>query len=473
MGSMRRVAVAALCAVVCALAASACGGSSGSATGVASGAEVAPADALGFVSIDTDRGSEQWKQGDALLKKFPFRTKLLDELNRGIAQEGVDLNRDVLPALGRELDVVFVEVAGKPQAVALTQPADEQKFDALMAKSKEPAKQARIGDWTAFSDNQAALDAVRNAGDHLDGNDAFGDAMDELPDDANAKAFVNGAKAASAMRAAAPELANDVPLGSLEWAAVALSSHEEGWKLDGAWKKKEGSTQTYSPTLLDEVPAGSLLVASFKGSDQAYTQLRNTPQGQQALGQLQQLLGVGFDQLIGLVSDEGVLYVQKSAPFPEATIVLKEKNASAAMRTLNTIATRAAMFFGARPVKANASGSVKKLSFGRFALYYGVDRGHLVISSSIAPFGRSVSTTIEHDPVFEKAKGVADAPDETSGFLYVNVQDAVPVIEGFAQIAGAEVPVEASQNLAPLQSFLAYGSSSDGVSKVSALLQLR
>jgi hypothetical protein len=427
MGAMRRVAVVALCAVLCALGASACGGSSGSATGVASGAEVSPADALGFVSIDTDRGSEQWKQGDALLKKFPFRTKLLDELNRGVAEEGLDLDRDILPALGPELDLVFVEVAGKPQTVALTQPPDEQKFDALLAKSKEPAKQARIGDWTAFSDNQAAIDAVRNAGDHLDGNDAFGDAMDELPDEANAKAFVNGAKLSSTIRAAAPELTN-VPVRSLEWAAVALSSHEEGWKLDGAWKTKEGSAHTYSPTLLDEVPAGSLLVASFKGSDQAYTQLRNTPQGQQALGQLQQVLGVGFDQLIGLVSDEGVLYVQKGAPFPEATIVLKEKNASAAMRTLNTIATRAAMLFGARPVKANASGSVKKLSFGRFALYYGVDRGHLVISSSIAPFGRTVSTTIEHDPVFEKAKGVADVPDETSGFLYVNVQDAVPVI---------------------------------------------
>ena len=472
MGAMRRVAVAALCAVALALGASACGGSTGSATGVASGAEVAPADAIAFVSVDTDSGSEQWKQGDALLKKFPLRNKLLEEMNRELSEEGVDFGRDVLPALGPEVDFVFLSGRDEPQVVGLTQPPDEQKFAALMAKSEDSPKHQRIGDWTAFSDNQAALDAVRNASDHLDGEDAFGDAMGELPDEANAKAYLNGAKLAATLREEAPELAN-VPLGSLEWVALALSSHEEGWKLDGAWKTKEGSAKTFSPSLLDRVPAGSLLVASFKGSDQAYRQLRNTPQGQQALAQLQQALGVGFDQLIRVVSDEGVLYVQKSAPFPEATLVLKEKDAGAALRTVNTIAGRAGMLVGTRPVNANASGSVKKLSFGRFALYYGIDRGNLVLSSSIGPFGRSVSSTLEDDPVFEKAKGAADLPDDTSGFFYVNVQDAVPVIDGFTQIAGGAIPAEVSQDLAPLQSFLAYGSSSDGVSKFAALLQLR
>jgi hypothetical protein len=53
------------------------------------------------------------------------------------------------------------------------------------------------------------------------------------------------------------------------------------------------------------------------------------------------------------------------------------------------------------------------------------------------------------------------------------VQDAVPAIEGIAQLSGQPLPPEVSQNLAPLQSFLVYGSSSDAVTKFSALLQVR
>jgi hypothetical protein len=474
MKSMRRFALVALWAAVCALGATGCGGSTGSvsATKVASGAEVAPADSLAFVAVGTDRASQQWKQGDALLAKFPLRNKLLEELNRGLSEHGLEFERDVLPALGPEVDFVFVDVAGKPEAVGLTQPPDEQKLEALFARSSEPPKHERIGDWTAFSEIQAALDAVRGAKEHLDGADAFREAMGELPDEANAKAYVDGTKLTSTLRSRAPGLAN-VPLGSLDWIGLALSSHEDGWKLDGAWKSKGGSAKTFSPTLLDRVPAGSLVVASFKGGDQAYAQLRNTPQGQQAMAQLQQLLGVGFDQLSALVSDEGILYVRKSALYPEATLVLKEKDGRSAMATLNTIANRAATFLGARPAKANASGSVKRLSFGKFSVYYGLDRGNLVISDSLAPFGRTVSSTIEHDPVFEAAKSAGALPDETSGFLYVNVKDAVPVVEGLAQLSGKDVPAEVSQNLAPLQSFLVYGSSSDGVSKFSGLLQVR
>jgi uncharacterized protein DUF3352 len=473
MRAMRRVAIAAVSAALCALFAAGCGGSSsGTATTVASGAEVAPADSIGFVALNTDRNSEQWKQGEALLKKFPLRDKLIEQLNQDLAKQGLDFERDVLPSLGPELDVVFVDVAGKPEAVGLTQPPNELVFEQLLAKSSEPLKHQRIGDWTAFSDKQAALDAVQNAKDHLDGTDTFRDAMGELPDEANAKGYVNGAELAPTLRARSPQLAN-VPLDSIEWASAAISSQDDGWKLEGAWKSKNGSAKTFSPTLLDRVPSGSLLVASFKGSDRTFAQLRNTPQGQQAMAQIQQLLGVGFDQLTRLTSDEGVLYVRKSVLIPEVTLILKQKDPRTATATLNTLASRAALFLGARPVKANASGSIKRLSFGNFAVYYGVDGANLVISDSLAAFGRKPSSTIEQDPVFEKAKSASDMPDETSGFLFVNVQDAVPAIEGIAQLSGQPLPPEVSENLAPLQSFLVYGSSSDAVTKFSALLQVR
>ncbi len=470
MSWMRRIALAALCA----LSLVGCGGStSGSATGTASGAEVAPADALAFVSIDTDRSSSQWKQGDALLEKFPIRKRLVAEIERALAEEGVSFSRDVLPALGPELDIVVLKGASGtgPQVVGMTQPRDEQKLEALLGKSKERTYRTKVGDWTVFSDTQQALDAITKRDGNLSDSSEFANAMGELPEAANAKAYVNG----SSVRSVLPTTATGpLPVGSLKWLSLGLSSEDAGWKLGGAWKSTQDSgVNSFEPTLLDKVPAGSLVVASFKGNDQAFTQLRDAPGAQEYLGQLQQALGVGFDDLTRLFSDEGVLYVQKSAPLPEVTLILKEKDASAAMRTVNTLAARAATLLRVQLTETNAAGTVKKLSFDRFAIYYGIDDGNLVVSDSIAPFGRKVDSTIEDDPVFEEAKDTAGLPDESAGFAYVNVQELVPVVEGFAQVSGATVPLDMSANLAPLQSFLTYATAADDVSRFGALLRVR
>jgi hypothetical protein len=54
--------------------------------------------------------------------------------------------------------------------------------------------------------------------------------------------------------------------------------------------------------------------------------------------------------------------------------------------------------------------------------------------------------------------------------VFVNVKQAVPVIEGLEQAKGGAVPSQASQNLAPLQSFLAYTTASGDLQKFSGLL---
>jgi hypothetical protein len=341
----------------------------------------------------------------------------------------------------------------------------------LLGKSKETTYRTKVGDWTVFSDTQQALDAITHRSGNLSDSNEFADALAELPDEANVKAYVDGSNVGSVLPATATE---SLPVGSLKWLSLALSSEDAGWKLAGAWQStQDNGVNSFDATLLDKVPAGSLVVASFKGNDQAFTQLRDAPGAQEYLGQLQQVLGVGFNDLTRLFSDEGVLYVQKSAPLPEVTLILKEKDAAAAMRTVNTLAGRAAMFLQAQLTEANAAGTVKKLSFDRFAIYYGIDDGNLVVSDSIAPFGRKVDSTIENDPVFEEAKDTAGLPDESAGFAYVNVQELVPVVEGFAQVSGATVPLDVSANLAPLQSFLAYATTADDVSKFGALLQVR
>src|SRR5437588_9997560 len=88
-----------------ALAASGCGAAKKQAT--AGGETLVPATAPAFVSIDSDLSSDQWKKVDSLLRKFPGRSLLLRAVNNELTKNGVDYSKDVKPALGPELDIVW------------------------------------------------------------------------------------------------------------------------------------------------------------------------------------------------------------------------------------------------------------------------------------------------------------------------------------------------------------------------------
>jgi hypothetical protein len=117
--------------------------------------------------------------------------------------------------------------------------------------------------------------------------------------------------------------------------------------------------------------------------------------------------------------------------------------------------------------------NAKKVALGPVAIYFAVSGGNLVISDSAAGFRGSAATPITSDPVFQKTSEAAGRPDESAGFFYVNIKDSVPLIQGLAQLSGATIPPDVSANLAPLQSFLMYGTVDNGVAKFTALLQAR
>src|SRR2546421_5670740 len=101
-----RLSLGFLLALVAVLAA-ACGGSGGGGAGggeVPAGASVAPASAPVFIAINTDFASDQWSKAQTLAAQFPSAPQLLAQLEKRLAQENVDFNRDVKPALGAEGD---------------------------------------------------------------------------------------------------------------------------------------------------------------------------------------------------------------------------------------------------------------------------------------------------------------------------------------------------------------------------------
>jgi hypothetical protein len=476
---MRRPACVVL--VLFAVLAAGCGG--GSKAGAAAGAEpagatIAPASAIAFVSVNTDESSAQWKNADALLRKFPIRAKLLQTIERALSDSGVDFNSDVRPALGSELDIVVLRNgSAAPQVVGLTQPADAQKFNALLDKSSPPTAHTEIDGWTVFSDNRAALTAFNTATDQrkLADLDSFKQATAQLPAEANITAYLNGASAISAAKSAIPRAAK-VPSFEFEWLGASVSTQSDSVKIFGALKSPQSTFTAFMPTLLSRVPSGALVVASFRGGDQLSQQLTQSPATQQQLGQLERALGVGLDQLTSLVAGEGVLYVRAGVLIPEVTIVLDQSDPAAAATTTNKLAARAAALLNGRVSDAVIPGvsGVKKIqSLLPVTIYYGVVDGVLVISDSTVAFNGLPSTSVTDDPVFEKASDAAGRPEQSAGFLYVNIKDSIPLLEELSQTSGTGFPPEVSQNLAALESFLAYATVDNGVTTFSAVLQAR
>ena len=107
-----RISVLGLFAALAVLAAG-CGGG-GTQKGGAStspGASLVTAHALAYVTVQSDLGSNQWKQVDELSHKFPGRDKAIEQIKKSLSQQNVDYTADIKPALGSEVDFAVVNGA--------------------------------------------------------------------------------------------------------------------------------------------------------------------------------------------------------------------------------------------------------------------------------------------------------------------------------------------------------------------------
>ena len=476
-------ALATAAVVAFALLLAACGGSSssksGSASGGASGADAAPADAAVFVSVNTDLSSSQWQTVDKLLTKFPGKDKTLADLRQSFETDsGLNWETDVKPALGPELDFVVLDASDTGGGVALTQPNDQSKFDALVAKAN--AKKAgslvteKVGDWTVISDKQASIDTykTRASGNKLSDDETFKTATAELSGDALAKVYVNGPKVQTALQSRAGAAAQ----GTLEWAVAELVAQDDGVKLDGSYKgqplKGVQQAAAYTPELLDNVPTGALLVLDFKGG----SSLDSLESGAGAgVPQLQGAMGF-IKQLTPIFKNETVLSVSPGTPFPAVTLIAEPSNAQQAVAGIDGLVAQFGALAGGATAQPTTIGghAVKELNLGQFAVDYGVIDGKLVVTSSrqaIVSFGKGAS--INDDADFKDAKSASGMPDTISTLMYVNLKAGLPLIESLAQLGGTTIPPDQSENLRPLTSFIAYGTGDSGTGKFTAFLQIK
>jgi hypothetical protein len=488
----RRVLIAAHLALLGVLAAGCGGGGSGARGAPPAGANVVRGGVLAFVAVNSDLGSSQWKQLDDLAKKFPGRGKALERMAQTFTTQGVDFEDDVEPALGPQVNVAVALGPGDrgTALVALTKPDDPAKFKALVAKlnasdsSGGDAVYREVDGWYALSDKQASIDRVLRSGGETLANDAtFKEAMGQLPDDALVKGFVDGQQVNAAIRQAAqqggpPFDASSLGFDKLRYIAASTSAEDDGIRVHGASSGGDLGGGDFASKLLEGVPGDALALLDFRGAGTTdrLEKLDSNPMVAAALRQIEAALGVPYDAILDLLHNEVALYVRPGAGIPEVTLALETKAESKALATLDRLASRLAALTGGRVQSGTQGGhEVKTIDLGQFAIHYGGVGGKIVITSGvngIAAYGASG----EHLPDsadFKQAQDAAGMPASTGGFLYLDLKDAIPLLEGLAGLAGKTPTAEVTANVRPLRSFLAWIEGSGDTRSFDAFLEIK
>lgn len=442
---MRRRFVLAATAIATVALAAGCGGGSGAPAAASGGAaSVVPADSVAFVAVDSNLGSSQWHALDGLLGTLPGGDSLVATLEKAVEQKGsLSWANDVQPALGPELDVAVLPAsAGKAQAVLLTQPSDPSKLDALLAKlgtgGTKPLSE-QVGDWTAVSDSQAALDAVSGATSHLADSSLYQAATAKLAGDALVRAYANGAAArqlVSALGGTAPSSAEQ-----LDWAAADAVAASGGLKVDGFVHSTGGTpTAPYDPALVQKIPSGQLLVADFQASHDTTLPSTASP-----------ILGA-LGKVAGTLGGETALYVSPASPLPAVTLVTQSSDPQA------TVSAIESALADAGKTAPSGLGSI----LGALSLSHATVGSDLVVSTSqqqVDAF-QGGGAKLADDSAFKAAQSASGMPGRTTGFVYVNLKDAGSALSGLSSLGGGS---GATPSLpAGLQSVTAYGTGSDG-----------
>ncbi|HEX3267210.1 MAG TPA: DUF3352 domain-containing protein [Gaiellaceae bacterium] len=470
------------------------GGTAQTSSSTESGAKLVRAGALAFVALDSDFGSGQWQQLDDLANKFPGRDKALGRIKQELAKHGVDYEDDIKPALGPEVDFVFANGPGSPgdAVVALTKPDDPAKIKALVAKLKaddpsgEPAVYRALEDgWYALSDKQTTIDRVLAAsgGQSLADDSTFKAAFAELPGDALIKAFLDGHELNAAIEQSSERQpsaldASTLGLDKLDYIAASATAEDDGVRIHGASSGAVLGSGDFSSKLLDAVPGDALALLDFRGAgttDQL-EKLEANPSVAQALRQIEAGLGVSYDDILDLLHNEVALYVRPGAGIPEVTLALESKDPTKALSTLDKLAARLAAATGAQLHSGTQGGhDVKTLDLGRFSIHYGNIGDTVVLTSAlngIADYG-APGDHLPDSADFKQAQDAAGMPDSTGGFIYLDLKNSIPLIEGLAGLAGKSPPQEVTENLRPLRSFLAWVEGSGDTRSFDAFLEIK
>ena len=470
---MRRVGTTAV--LVLSLAAAGCGGGAREeAKPSVEGATVVPASAPLYVSVDSDLDSEQWNALEDLLERFPGEDDLVATLRKELAEEGVEYERDVEPAVGRTVELVWLDFEDEREnVVALTKPDDESKLRALLRKGDEPSAVAEIGGWTAVAETEALLDRFRSARQRdgsLASDERFQRALEQLPAPALATVYVSG----DALRREA-RAAEDLPA----WIAASLRAVDDGVRVEAATPTQGGDEPpNFAPAFLERIPDDAFVAAVEHGRGAEWTsQLRETPGVGASVAEIEEMLGIRLERLATLFRDELAVYVRPGLPIPEVTLATAVDDERSALATVDRLVANVAEREGLRRGTLQSDGpTLRFVELEGVRVFYAALDGTLLVTSAptgIRHFTGGGDKLADADE-FDRAGDAAgfDA-SSTQGFLYVDVPRALLLLEGLQALGGGpRVPPQLDENVRPMRSIFVHSTKDGELYRFTALLRV-
>ena len=473
----------ALVFIVCAIALAGCGGNTAE-TG-SRGAEIVPATAPAFVTVDTDFNSSQWQTLDQLAGRFPDKERWLEMLKRELREnENVDWDRDVKPALGSELDLVWLDLRNEGEnGVGLIQPQDERAFKDLVAKSDGEVVYEQFGEWYVFSDRQAKIERFKQASQATDeklADDAtFERAMDSFPEESVLRAFVDGEAvhdlAAREGEAEAQKLIDR--LGRLDWVVASIRATSDGIRSDTIVHGKAGPAlngsvpNPFAPSLTKDVPRDAIVYLSFHGSKGMLTGVTDNPFFKQAdFGPLATIVR----RVGSLLEGENAFYIRPSAgSMPEFTFVMEPRRGVNGAATLDRILRTFKGDLPAQPRATRIAGkAARKVELGQVDLVYANVGKRVAISNLAAGIaalhGNAPALAGRSDYAADLRE--AGLKDKTQGFFWVDIRGGVKLAE---RLAGTPLPPEIGRNLKPLRSAVQYAASRPSEIQLTFFLRIK
>ena len=485
---MTRAKLTLLCAFA-AFAAAGCGGG-GTGTAVSSGAaEIVPENVAAYVTIDTDFDSAAWNRAQALLDRFPDKDDLLRELRKSFEDEGLSWERDVKPALGDEVDFAWIDFEdGGNRFVGVTKPKNVDKFNSMLESGSDPAAHEQIDGWTVFAEHQDEIDRFKQARDDegsLEDDSVYSDATDGLPEDAIATAFVRGSNIQSRLdraigNAGGPSGTTADQFGTLDAIGAAVTPESDGIRLDAALNGDlDLGGGDYRAELPDAVPAGAIMYLSFRNVGarlhdliEAYGRLQ--PNFDQQRSQVETALGMRLDDVLDLLRGEGAfaLYPTPNGA-PTVLFAVRVDDEDKARRLIDKSAALTQLG-GSGEVRHIEIGSISATEFvvSGTTVYAAVSEGKLIVASArVALEGMgSDAKKLSDDSVYTAALEGASMPDETGGFLYLNLRTGLNWGFSYAEDQGSTIPEAWRNNLAPLRGLLLYSAKEGDSFKFSGFL---
>nr|MBA3332952.1 hypothetical protein [Actinomycetota bacterium] len=427
-----------------------------------------------FARFTTDGDSSQWRKAESVLERIPgVRDALVSAIEQGLSDEDLDWEADVAPALG---DEVVIVATAKLRPIVLLDPDSEEKLDALLAKSDEETIRGEVAGRVALAEKDADLTEYRAALERgtIEDDESFAAGLNALPEESLGLVWVDMSVLTDDLSSLFEEATQEkVELG-IDWLSASFSAEDDGMLVALGMRTPDGGDTHYEPKLFGRVPADAVAAISFGGTQGALDRLQGKVDLDELSSSIEEATGVSLDGLVDALSGEGVLYVRPGEDVPDVTLALAPPNPDETWSTVDRLARKLAAEMQTAVTKSTENGiAVSKLVVEDVTIRYArLDADTVVVTSgedAVALLAGDSPKLADSDD-FRRAAEDVGLEDRTKGFVYVDVDGLLPLIES---LAGESIPADMRDGIGAIDSLVFQTSGDRATTRVSGFVRVR